>query len=82
MTKTSKLSKRSVHLLGEDMKKAIRNIQAILNNNGYDAGTPDGIMGARTRNAIIEFQKANGLLPSGEVDRALVDKLLEVNKQS
>uniref|UniRef100_UPI0035C6669E peptidoglycan-binding domain-containing protein n=1 Tax=Hyphococcus sp. TaxID=2038636 RepID=UPI0035C6669E len=49
---------------------------------GYDAGSPDGIMGSRTRNAIIEFQKANGLLPSGEVDRALVDKLLEVNKQS
>ena len=72
----------SAPISGEDMKKAIRNIQAILNNNGYDAGTPDGIMGARTRNAIIEFQKANGLLPSGEVDRALVDKLLEVNKQS
>ena len=72
----------SASISGEDMKKAIRNIQAILNNNGYDAGTPDGIMGSRTRNAIIEFQKANGLLPSGEVDRALVDKLLEVNKQS
>ena len=72
----------SAPISDEDMKKAVRNIQAILNNNGYDAGTPDGIMGSRTRNAIIEFQKANGLLPSGEVDRALVDKLLEVNKQS
>jgi len=66
----------------EDRKKAIRNIQAILNNNGFDAGPPDGVMGARTRNAIIAFQKANGLVPSGEVDRALVDKLLEVNQQS
>lgn len=80
--KTGGETTASAPISGEDMKKAIRNIQAILNNNGYDAGSPDGIMGSRTRNAIIEFQKANGLLPSGEVDRALVDKLLEVNKQS
>ncbi|QKV19334.1 peptidoglycan-binding protein [Oricola thermophila] len=62
-----------------DMTKAIRNIQAILNNAGFDAGTPDGIMGARTRQAIIEFQKANNLMPTGEIDRAFVDKLLEIN---
>ncbi|WP_425419655.1 peptidoglycan-binding protein [Oricola indica] len=66
----------------DNMKKAIRNIQAILNNNGFDAGPADGIMGGKTRNAIIEFQKANDLLPTGEVDRALVDKLLELNRQS
>lgn len=65
-----------------DMKKAIRNIQAILNNAGYDVGEPDGVMGTKTRSAITQFQKANGLLPTGEVDRALVDKLLEINKQS
>lgn len=63
------------------MKKAIRNIQGILNQNGYDAGPADGLMGSRTRQAIVDFQKANGLLPTGEVDRALVNKLLEVNKQ-
>ena len=65
-----------------DMKKAIRNIQAILNNAGFDAGTPDGIMGDKTREAISGFQKANGMVPTGEIDRALVDKLLEVNRQS
>ncbi|WP_193177255.1 peptidoglycan-binding protein [Oricola nitratireducens] len=65
-----------------DMKKAIRNIQAILNNAGYDAGDADGVMGTKTRSAITQFQKDNGLLPTGEVDRALVDKLLEINKQS
>ncbi|MFZ2099183.1 MAG: SEL1-like repeat protein, partial [Oricola sp.] len=65
-----------------DMKKAIRNIQAILNKSGYDAGTADGVMGAKTRSAISQFQKDNGLLPTGEVDKALVDKLLEINEQS
>ena len=65
-----------------DMKKAIRNIQAILNNAGFDAGSPDGIMGDKTRQAISEFQKANNLVPTGEIDRALVEKLLEFNQQS
>jgi localization factor PodJL len=65
-----------------DMKKAIRNIQAILNNAGFDAGAPDGIMGEKTRRAISDFQKAHNLVPTGEIDRALVDKLLEINQQA
>ena len=32
-----------------DMTKAINNIQAILNKNGYDAGKPDGVMGDKTK---------------------------------
>ena len=59
-----------------DMKKAVANIQMILNKNGFDAGTPDGIMGAKTKSAIAEFQKANGLEPTGEVDEKLVRALL------
>lgn len=59
-----------------DMKKAIRNVQAILNKNGYDAGSPDGLMGQRTTDAIKAFQKDNGLEANGVVDKALVDKLL------
>jgi len=59
-----------------DMKKAIRNVQAILNKNGYDAGNPDGVMGQRTTDAIKAFQKDNGLDPSGNVDKALVEALL------
>ena len=69
-------------LTDDDMTRAVRNIQAILNNNGFDAGTPDGVMGEQTRTAIIAFQKANGMLPTGEVDRALVDALLELNRNS
>jgi localization factor PodJL len=60
-----------------DMKKAIRNIQLILNKNGFEAGTADGVMGEKTKQAIVAFQKANGLDPTGEVDEKLVHKLLE-----
>ncbi|APH73461.1 peptidoglycan-binding protein [Aquibium oceanicum] len=59
-----------------DMKKAVQNIQLILNKNGYNAGSPDGIMGQNTRNAIMAFQKDNGLPADGEVSDELVKVLL------
>ncbi|MCL7998019.1 peptidoglycan-binding protein [Brucella sp. 21LCYQ03] len=63
-----------------DMKKAVRNIQLILQKNGYDVGTADGLMGNKTRNAISEIQKAHGQEPTGEVNQQLVQLLLEKNK--
>lgn len=62
-----------------DMEKAIRNIQAILNKNGFDAGTPDGKLGARTVSAIKAFQTSVGLEPTGKVSNALVKALLAKN---
>ncbi|WP_417418057.1 peptidoglycan-binding protein [Hoeflea sp.] len=62
-----------------DMSKAIRNIQAILNNNGFDAGPPDGVMGKRTVSAIKQFQASIGMEPTGEVDDKLVQELLARN---
>jgi localization factor PodJL len=59
-----------------DMKKAVQNIQRILNKNGYDAGGADGVMGQKTKNAIIAFQGDNELPPTGEVDEKLVEALL------
>ncbi|MBB3656166.1 localization factor PodJL [Rhizobium sp. BK650] len=63
-----------------DMKKAIRNIQAILNNNGFDAGPPDGEMGAKTVAALKNFQKSIGQEPTGKVNDDTVKALLERNK--
>jgi len=60
-----------------DMKKAVRNIQVILNKNGYDAGGADGVMGGKTKTAIAAFQKDNGMEPTGEIDEKLVRVLLE-----
>ncbi|MBW9063566.1 SEL1-like repeat protein [Rhizobium herbae] len=62
-----------------DMKKALRNIQAILNNNGFDAGEPDGEMGKKTIAAIKAFQKSLGQEPTGEITDALVKELLKRN---
>jgi localization factor PodJL len=59
-----------------DMKKAIRNIQLILAKNGYDAGSPDGMMGGKTKKAIASYQASNGMKATGEVDEELVRSLL------
>jgi localization factor PodJL len=65
-----------------DMKRAIRNIQAILNNNGFDAGTPDGEMGKKTVSAIKAFQKSVGQEATGRIDDALVKELLKRNRKA
>ena len=60
-----------------DLKQAMRDIQSILNGNGYDAGPADGLLGRRTQAAIAAFQADNGMEATGEVDEALVRALLE-----
>ncbi|WP_034853958.1 peptidoglycan-binding protein [Sinorhizobium sojae] len=62
-----------------DMTKAVRNIQAILNNNGFDAGPADGQMGKKTIAAIKAFQKSIDQEPTGEITDALVRELLKRN---
>ena len=56
-------------------------LQRALNDLGYACGTPDGIFGNNTKNAVIAFQSANGLdadgLAGAATWRALWDKLHE-----
>lgn len=44
-------------------------IQTALRNAGFNPGLIDGKMGARTRVVLKEFQKANSLPASGQVDK-------------
>ncbi|KQZ82822.1 peptidoglycan-binding protein [Mesorhizobium sp. Root157] len=59
-----------------DMKKAVQNIQLILNKNGYPAGTADGVMGGKTKDAIMAFQADHDMAQTGQVDEKLVNALL------
>ncbi|PDQ21572.1 peptidoglycan-binding protein, partial [Mesorhizobium sanjuanii] len=59
-----------------DMKKAVQNIQRILNKNGYEAGNADGVMGGKTKTAIMAFQTDNKMKATGTVDEKLVKALL------
>lgn len=44
-----------------------RDIQRALKNAGFYTGAIDGKIGPRTKNAIMEFQKAKALVPDGKV---------------
>ena len=52
--------------------------QQLLNRLGYVVGTPDGIVGAKTRQAIRRFQKAKGMPETGQVTSGLLQSLREV----
>lgn len=56
----------------------VKEIQGILKNAGLDPGSGDGLMGARTRAAVKEFQKAKGLKPSGKIDSST---MLALNRE-
>jgi len=52
--------------IGPDVKL----VQSLLNRIGYNAGSVDGILGPQTQQAIMAFQRNNGLVPDGIVGPA------------
>jgi hypothetical protein len=55
--------------------KSVQEAQTLLAELGYDPGPADGLMGARTKDAIREYQKAAGLPVDGRVTRRLIAHL-------
>ena len=53
--------------LAPDATTKNKQIQTALKNAGYDPGTIDGKLGARSKKAIKDFQAANGLKADGKV---------------
>lgn len=55
----------------------VKELQILLGKAGYDCGGADGDFGSKTKNAVIQFQKANGLTADGVVGAATWAKLEE-----
>lgn len=55
-------------------------IQRRLNELGYNAGTPDGLFGNKTRAAILAFQRDNGIAVDGNASQGLLQKALGAGK--
>lgn len=53
----------------------VKTIQTKLKNWGYFDGEIDGVFGQQTKNAVIKFQKKNGLTPDGIVGKATLEAL-------
>lgn len=50
-------------------------LQALLARKGYEIGKPDGVIGPKTRAAVIDWQARAGLLPDGHVSGNLLRAL-------
>jgi lytic murein transglycosylase len=50
-------------------------LQQLLARHGYDVGEPDGMLGARTRAAIRDFQTRIGRVPDGFASAGILDRL-------
>ena len=56
-------------------------IQSLLNELGYDAGHADGLIGARTREAIRSYQRDQGLFITGEPGARLLEHLRDTSAE-
>ncbi len=67
----------------DDFINTVKGVQEFLIRKGYDLGPrkADGVIGSKTRQAIVAFQGSNGLLPdseAGSLDHRTLVKMLEV----
>jgi localization factor PodJL len=58
-----------------DQNELVALVQRLLAENGYDPGPADGLLGAKTIEAITAFQGKAGLPKTGEIDAGLVAAL-------
>lgn len=55
--------------------QVVRRVQRELQKQGYDPGTIDGKMGARTRSTLKRYQTDHGLPATGEIDAKTLETI-------
>jgi membrane-bound lytic murein transglycosylase B len=50
-------------------------LQTLLGRAGYDVGSPDGVLGPKTRAAVIAYQQRAGIPADGYISGRLLDRL-------
>lgn len=53
----------------------VKQAQALLNQRGFNVGEPDGLIGPKTKQAIMEFQRNAEIPITGKVDKQLLQAL-------
>ena len=66
----------SVFATDYNSEDVIQEVQAALNEAGFDCGTPDGIAGKKTAAAVAAYRAASGLPEGSEIDEALYNQLV------
>lgn len=60
----------------------VKALQQALNEQGYDAGTPDGVIGPATRAALRRYQQSQGLVADGFATQALLRRIAPPPQES
>src|SRR6266513_2745156 len=55
--------------------QVIANVQASLQQQGFNPGDVDGLLGPQTRAAIADYQRANGLAETAAIDQPTLESL-------
>lgn len=55
-----------------DSTEVVRGVQLALSTLGFDVGTPDGLAGPKTADAIREFERTTGMSESGAINPRLL----------
>jgi|GEM_PF-917902 len=66
----------------QDPGTMIRSAQSALAGAGLDPGPVDGLMGSKTRAAVIAYQRRIGVEADGEIDAALLQQLATARRLS
>ncbi len=56
-------------------RSQIKDLQRLLNEHGYPAGTPDGLIGPNTRKALRQYQRSQGWVSDGYPTFAILQSL-------
>ncbi|MCX7360263.1 MAG: lytic murein transglycosylase [Alphaproteobacteria bacterium] len=62
-------------------RSGIRELQRLLNRQGYSAGRADGVIGARTRDAIRAFERAQGMEVRGRATDVVLERAREAGRR-
>lgn len=54
----------------------VKQLQETLSRRGFNTGTPDGVVGPATRQAISDFQKSRGMIADGYHSPELIEAVL------
>ncbi len=60
---------------GQWSQEDVKSVQEALKNKGHDPGPIDGVMGARTQQALRAFQRAQNIQTSGQLDSSTASAL-------
>ena len=75
LTDTDVIDRELLESLGLSDPATLKKVQEFLTGEGYDLGTPDGLIGSKTRAAVQNYKEGHGLEANGMIDQAFLESI-------